>query len=600
MNQTAPDTTGDAGPTPAGPVAYRIALRSAAVAGVFSLIVCALLLYDYRLRREEDPLEATPIRALKLASAQQPDDEKLDEQIRALDLRLREEWFRRRAFSRVGAWLLLGGMAVFLIAARSAATLRRKLPSPAPQATPEDVETRWTGIGRWVVAGLALVLAATAVTLNLTSRLDKAELAASSESNSPGEQLPAPPPPAEEEIRKGWPRFRGPGGLGVSAYTNVPDSWDDKSGKNILWKERVPLPGYNSPVVWADRLFLSGATEDRREVYCFDAHTGKLLWRTEVAVTPQGTGEMSNPEYAGYAAPTTVTDGRWVFAMFANGDVAALDYAGRLAWTRGLGIPKNSYGHGASLAMFKDFLLVQFDQGTKKDGKSRLLALDVTKRGKTAWQVTRQVPASWPTPILIRHAGRDQIITCTNPWVIAYAPADGKELWRANCLRQDVGPSPTFANGLVYAVNEFPQLTAIRPDGEGDVTKTHVVWIGEDGLPQVCSPLATDQFVFLVANDTLTCYDAKQGGVLWEEYEAFDYASFTSSPSLVGNRVYLFGEVDKEGEEDEEGNPLVACKVWVLEPGREGCKVIGVSSLDEACVTSPAFQDGRIYIRVLR
>jgi len=193
---------------------------------------------------------------------------------------------------------------------------------------------------------------------------------------------------------------------------------------------------------------------------------------------------------------------------------------------------------------------------------------------------------------VIRHAGRDQIITSADPWVIAYDPAEGAEIWRAKCLRQDVGPSPTFAAGVVYVVSEFPYLSAIRADGEGDVTETHVLWTAEDGLPDTSSPLATDEYVFLLASyGTLTCYDAKGGKLLWEE--DFD-ASFSSSPSLAGNRVYLFGEVE---EQDGGGDWVEKSKAWVVQPDRNGCKTISQSNLEEGCVTSPAFQDGRIYIR---
>lgn len=636
MNQIAPAETSQDNQAQAAGLAYAIAARTAAVAGVFSLIVCALLLYDYRFRKTADPLEEVPFQDLRSVLAQQPDNEKLREDVRKIDLQWRQAYFRQRAFTAWGAWLLLGGVAVFLIAAKTAATLRRKLPAPEPQTTPQDVELQWTRIGRWSVVVLIVVLAGVAAGLSLAQRSElpqsEKELASMLSSLStqqpprmvptspkpprnekqplapsnptPSDEQPGPtpypiPPPSDDEIRKMWPRFRGPGGLGISAYTNVPESWDDKSGKNIVWKTAVPLPGNNSPVVWGDRVFLSGATEERREVYCFAAETGKPLWKSNVPDTPQSTGKVPKVNHdTGYAAPTTVTDGRWVFAIFANGDVAAFDFEGKSAWSRGLGIPENAYGHAASLAMYKNLLLVQFDQAGKKDGKSKLLALDVTKKGETAWEVPRQVPNSWPSPIVIHHAGRDQLITCADPWVIAYDLPDGAEIWRAKVLRQDVGPSPIFANGVVYVVNEWPQLSALRPDGKGDVTETHVLWIGEDGLPDTCSPLATEQYVFLLtSNGTLTCYDAKTGEMLWEEYEAFDNVSFTSSPSLVGNRLYLFGEIEKEGEEDAEGNPLFACKAWVIEPSREGCKIISESYLDEGCVTSPAFQDGRIYIR---
>jgi outer membrane protein assembly factor BamB len=165
--------------------------------------------------------------------------------------------------------------------------------------------------------------------------------------------------------------------------------------------------------------------------------------------------------------------------------------------------------------------------------------------------------------------------------VIANSPQDGKEIWRANCFeRAEVGPSPVFVDGIVFAANDAATLSAIRADGSGDVTDTHVLWSADFGMPDTCSPLVTDEFVLLMSVGLLTCYDKKEGGdPLWEEDLAAD---FTSSPGLVGNRVYLFG---LEG------------KVLIVEPTRDECKQIAEADLGEECVTSPAFQDGRIYIR---
>jgi outer membrane protein assembly factor BamB len=290
------------------------------------------------------------------------------------------------------------------------------------------------------------------------------------------------------------------------------------------------------------------------------------------------------------------TDGRFVFAVFADGELAAFNVDGQPVWRKSLGIPENGYGHASSLTTYRDFVLVQMDQATVKKAKSKLYAFHVAT-GQKAWEVPRPVGVSWTSPIVISHDGRDQLITCADPWLIAYNPADGKDLWRAKCGFGEAGPSPVFRAGTVYAGNAYSQLSAVAANGSGDVTETHIAWSGEDGLSESASPLATDEYVLLAESGTLTCYDAKDGTVLWEEYEVFDYAVFTSSPSLVGNRVYVFGELDKEDEEDEEGNPVTYCKSWVVEPGREGCKVVAEGQLDEGCVSSPAFQDGRIYIR---
>ncbi len=604
----------NAGSAPARDFWAQAAAHSVVVAAVFVLAVLVLLGWDFSRRLAKDPLESPEYKALKAELARNPTDENVKDQIRALDLALRDEYFRQRAFTARGAWMLLGGIVVLAVAAKTAATLRRRLPMPQPQALPLDKDQPASRAARWAVAGLAAGLAALAVALaaRFTSELDDWEpVAMSVGAPSPkaalppvgegGQKSPSPPAPLPHagegsqkapspkapvprageasQYAKSWPRFRGPGGTGVSAYTNVPTKWDAASGENILWKTPVPLEGNNSSVVWNDRVFVTGATNQKRQVFCFSAADGKLLWAKDVPGTPESAAEIELNEDTGFAAPTAATDGRRVFAVFANGDLGAFDFDGKLAWARSLGIPKNHYGHASSLATWRDRLIVQFDQGTAKEGKSRLLALDGAT-GKTVWETPRPVPNSWSTPIVIDLKGQEQIVTCGEPWVMAYNPADGKEIWRGKFLRQDVGPSPTYFDGMVYAASEFPQVSAIRADGQGDITATHLAWMGEDGLPDTCSPLATpEHLILLTSSGMMTCYGAKNGKKLWEhDFEV----NFKASPSLVGKNVYVISD---EG------------KGWVVEPGATGAKVVAESNLGEPCVASPAFQDGRIYLR---
>lgn len=391
-----------------------------------------------------------------------------------------------------------------------------------------------------------------------------------------------PGPPQAEELRRSWPSFRGPEGSGISAYRNIPTQWDGASGRGILWKTRTPLPGANSPIVWKDRVFLSGATGEGREVFCFDRATGEIVWRKQVT---GGSAPADRPikvsKATGLAAPTMATDGGFVYAMFANGDVAGFDFSGSQIWVRSLGVPRNHYGQASSLATYDGRVIVQLDQGKPDDERSKLLALDGAT-GETAWQVTRAVPSSWCSPIVVRPKGQHLIVTCSDPWVIAYSAQSGAEIWRADCLAPaEIGPSPIYSGGVVFAANDFAAVSAIRADGAGDVSRTHIAWTADVGLPDVCSPLATDRFLLLLASyGGLTCFDKRRGGdPLWEE--DFD-EEFVSSPSLVGNRVYLFA---RNG------------KAWIVEPTTEKCKRIAEADLGEECVTSPAFQDGRIYIR---
>ncbi|MGO8689101.1 MAG: PQQ-binding-like beta-propeller repeat protein [Thermoguttaceae bacterium] len=576
--------------------AYGLAVRVAAVAGVFCLLVVTLLFYHYSLRQAKDPGEATMLKALKADLAGQPENQALKEQIRILDLELRQKYMWQRAFAAGGAVLLLGGIVVLLAAATWAATLRRKLPLPQPLGSGRDRQAEWTPLARWAVAGVGVALAVAAAVL--IARCGPLPWQATSQpkgtvpSSGQARRDESPPqilgqPPSAEEIARAWPRFRGPGGAGISAYANVSESWDGPSGKNILWKTPVPLPGNNSPVVWGNRVFLSGADAKHREVYCFDAADGRLLWQKEV---PAGAGSSQSCKVrddVGFASPTMATDGRLAAAVFANGDVAAFDFQGELIWSHSLGVPDNSYGHAASPVIFHDLLLIPMDQGHAGSQRSKLLALDVAT-GKTVWQQPRQTANTWSSPIVIHGAGRDQLITTGDPWVIAYELPGGGELWRAKCLYGEIGPSPVFANGLVYAAgSEDSPVAAIAPDGHGDVSKSKVLWKCDEGQPDLCSPLATERFLFLLASyGPLTCYDARQGKKLWQDDLEDKFQghkiSFRASPGLAGNRLYLISE---EG------------RVVVVEADAAGCKGVGRGDLGEPCVTSPAFQDGRIYLR---
>jgi outer membrane protein assembly factor BamB len=525
----------------------------------------------------------------------------LQQAARDLDLSLRQQYFRQRDFTRRGVYLLVVSVALSVVTWRWAATLRRKLPALPPDE-PVDLQSQLSRTGLRATAVLVVLLVGGTLGLSMTyqSPLPRglAELAPASDTpvvsreqetgaNTGGLPPSRPaasidqPLPTAEEYQQNWPRFRGPRGDGVSAFTNIPTVWDVESGEGILWKTAIPLPGHNSPVVWKDHVYLSGANSDRREVYCFDANTGRLVWQKEVTgdSAPSPADDEIN-EDTGYAASTTATDGCRLYAIFLNGDMAAFDFAGNQLWFYSFGPLDNVYGHSSSLATYRDLVIVQLDQGGPKDGKARLFAMN-GKSGEIVWEKAREVGSCWASPLVIEHDNQPRIITTGDPWVIAYSPEDGQEIWRVSRRGQDVASSPVYARGMVYIASEFPGLWAIQDGGEGDVTQSHVKWMGDFGAPDTSSPLVTDKLVLMAASyGTLACYGIEGGEEpLWEE--DFD-GSFSSSPSLVGDQVYLFG---LEGT------------AWVVHPQRDGCQQISQSNLGEECVACPAFQDGRLYMR---
>jgi outer membrane protein assembly factor BamB len=189
--------------------------------------------------------------------------------------------------------------------------------------------------------------------------------------------------------------------------------------------------------------------------------------------------------------------------------------------------------------MWQDRLLVQLDQGESTDRKSKLLALE-GRTGKLIWESPRQVGASWSTPIVISAAEKAQVITVSVPWAASYDISNGAELWRVDGFGGEVTSSPVFENGLVIAISPAEKLLAIRSDGQGDVTKTHIAWTSEENVPDITSPVCDGHLVFtLTTGGTLTCHDLKDGKVLWQHDFDMD---FHASPAIAGKHLYLFSQ----------------------------------------------------------
>jgi outer membrane protein assembly factor BamB len=549
-------------------VGYRMVRDTAAVAAVFTAIFTALLVVNLIGSGVVGPWRENRLADMKLQVQKEPANEQLVAQVRQLDLKIRRDRVWRLDFARKATLMLLASVVVMIAAGAIAGKIKRPLPRPQPQPDVGQMQTSEAKRARLAVVGAFAVLVLGGGLLAMTGwvRFSQAEDS-------------GPAFATAEEIRQQWPRFRGPSGAGISAYTNIPTRWNGRTGDGVLWKSRVPLPGRNSPVIWKDRVFLSGADPNGRQVYCFDAAKGQLLWTADVPTVPLPKNrELKLMEDTGYAPSTLATDGRRVYAIFPTGDVAGFDFQGRRLWHKNLGPPDNSYGYASSLTTYEKLVLIQFDQGDGKEGKSRFIALD-GQSGKVAWEAKRETPNSWTTPIVVDVASRPQLITVAKPFVISYNPATGAELWRAECVGGDVAPSAIYAGGLVMAIEPYSQVVAVRPTGQGDVTKTHIAWRMEDSGPDICSPVSDGQYVYtLESSGFLLCCNVEDGKKL---YEMDVKEECRASPSIVGDKLYLLDmkgimHIARIGPEYEE---IARCE------------------LGEECFASPAFADGRIYLR---
>jgi len=547
------------------------------VAGVFCVLVGLVMMGQHLGSDASAPLQSPELKELKQKLRLTPENEPIKQQIRALDLQLRRQYFRQLSQLSSGVYVILGGVAVFVFAFSKSASYQKLLPMPKLNLTAAEQKSRASTVNRWSVIGVGLTIAALLLVLSfgvptaLSGKAEETQKLATTQSQASD----AAPP---EELNRNWPRFRGPEGSGFWP-SNAPVKWDAKTGDGLAWKTPAPGPGFNSPIIWGERVFVSAGDAQKREVFSLELNTGKLLWRqavTNVPGTPTQPPEI--PESTGYASPTMATDGRRVYVNFANGDIAALTLDGKVVWAKSFGPLKNPYGYATSLATWRDRLILQLDQGEAEEGKSKLYALD-GRTGGIIWQAPRKVGSSWASPIVIEAAGKTQVITLAVPWVIAYDVTDGKELWRVECLNGEVTPSPIYNGGLLFVVSPSDKLLAIRPDGQGDVTKTHVAWTSEENVPDIASPVSNGELVFtLTTSGLLTCFDARDGKKLWEH--DFDTDCHTS-PSIAGDKLYFFGQ---------KGAAVV------LQVGRQFKQLLR-TEMGDSFHASPAFAPDRIILR---
>lgn len=592
--------------------------------GIFCIAVSLLLLINYWHIRQTKPLESEALKTLVQQFQADPESEVLKKEIRSLDLLARKAFFTSRWQIRTGAFLLLFGGIAFATFLRILHTMKARIGAPLIQVADSSLtrllSQRWILItgGVMLVSALAtsflttdylkiyeetgsviLPPAATDVKVAVVDGTEKQEEVKSGEGVKNGEEVKSGEVvKGGEEVRNGeevknreevksgenavvisakagtafqnHPSFRGPWGQGVTYHTGIPVDWDGPSGRNIRWKVELKKKGYNSPVIWGDKLFTAGADNLSRVVYCFNRLDGKQLWEQEakdIPGTPAAPPKVTSD--TGLSAPSVATDGKMVFAIFATGDILALDMDGNRVWAKNLGVPDNHYGHSSSLICYNDKLIIQFD--TNKSG--RLLALN-EQTGDIIWDMPRKSKISWSSPMLAEIDGKVQVITTSSPTVAGYDADSGALLWSVDCLSGEVGPSAAYADGLVYAANEYATLAAIKP---GPVPT--IVWKNDEYLPEASSPAVSDGLLFIATSyGMFACFDAKTGKKQWEK----EYGQgFYGSPMIAEGKVYV---MDRSG----------AMHIFKVD---RTLTSLGDPVLGEKSVVTPAFADGAIYLR---
>lgn len=437
------------------------------------------------------------------------------------------------------------------------------------------------------------------------------------------------------EVR--WPQFRGADGSGLGD-ADFPTHFGPQS--NVVWKAAVP-PGHSSPCIWGDRIFLTGFADQQLTAICLARGDGRELWRR--SVTPgriERGAQWSDP-----ATATAATDGSRVFVYFGSFGLLAFDFAGAELWRKPLPVPVTQHGPGTSPVLAGDLLLLNCDQDTdsyllavnKHDGRT------VWRTERTGFRRGFATPLSWPPqkPEQIIVPGTLRLVSYnlsdgTERWSVRGLPnemvsspvagdgiiyiagwthgsgvsrmpdfnkllAQGDANHDGKLTRDEAPAGPARLHfvyidadkdGLVtrdeYAViarvfDEAKNVAlAVRPDGRGDVTDTHVVWRATRGLPYVPSPLFYDGRIYLVKNGGLaSCLDAKTGQFLYQEERLGALGDYYSSP------VAAVGKICAASQQG----------VVVIYRADDALEVLSRNSLDEPILATPAIVDGRLYVR---
>lgn len=425
-----------------------------------------------------------------------------------------------------------------------------------------------------------------------------------------------PPKQPDWKSEKGsWPSFRGAQASGVADGQNLPDTWNAKTGENILW--RLPIPGlaHSSPVVWGNRVFVTSAvssdpkasfrpglygdgdaSQDRSRhrfmLYAVDKRNGKILWER---VAHEGVPVDKRHIKSTYANSTPATDGRIVVAWFGSQGVHAFDVNGRSLWKVDLGrvdmgaydIPTYEWGPASSPIIWNNLVILQCDTQTD----SFLLALDANT-GKTVWKTEREELPSWGTPTIATTAKGPELVTNASNFIRGYDPLTGKELWRLGRSSKITAPTPIFTDDLfVIASGRGPErpIFVVRANARGDLTlpegKTDseaIVWSRTGRGSYMPTPLSYKGILYVLSNNGLfDAYNLKTGAEVYRQRLPLVGSGFSASPVAADGKIYLSNE---DGE------------ILVIAAGDKFAHV-GTNSMGELLMATPAFSEGVMYVR---
>jgi len=389
-----------------------------------------------------------------------------------------------------------------------------------------------------------------------------------------------------------WTSYRGPTDQGCCESGDLPVRWSER--ENVAWKTPLPGKAWSSPVIWSDRIWLTTASEDGTQLtaICVAKSSGKILHEKHLRF-------VAAPQYChpfnSYASPSPVIEEGRVYVSFGAPCTACLNSStGEVLWQRTDFVCNHFRGAGSSPMIYKDLLILHFD------GSDRQYVVAMDKlTGKTAWKTDRSVDfqdleagtnapsregdfrKAFSTPVIADVEGKPLLVSLGSMALYGYDPLTGAERWRAEAIGSHSGACrPALGHGLVFSpMGSGLELWAVRPDGRGVVTDTHVVWRRKGNVPRRPSVLLVDDLLFLVDDGGVaSCLEAKTGHEVWKERPGGNYSA---SPIYCGGKVYFF---------DQDG------KATVIKASRR-YEVIAVNRLEDGFMASPAVSGHALFLR---
>ena len=401
-----------------------------------------------------------------------------------------------------------------------------------------------------------------------------------------------------------WPGWRGPRGDGTSLEQNIPIKWSQKD--NIAWKVEVPGVGHASPVVLGDAVFLVTCDEKTKEriLLCLNRKTSQEIWRRVVIRAPLEAIHRLNSR----ASSTPATDGMHVYVSFLepsgkmvpaevvrkqSGDlradntglpvhpgnmcIAAYDLKGNRKWTARPGGYASVWGYCANPVVHEESVIINGDH----DGEAYIVALN-RRTGKTLWKVPRKNQIrSHCTPLIRKLNGKTQMIVAGSHSIVSFDPKDGSRHWFTVGPKGRAVASPVFAAGLFFVSTAYPskEMLALKPDGRGDVTETHIAWRTRQSAPYVPSPIAVGNYFLSVSDGGIaSCFEAKTGKRHWQNRMGKGHSA---APVTAGGLVYVVSD---------------AGVTRIVRPGPQ-FELVAENATGERCYASPAISHGQIFIR---